>query len=629
MFFNGNAGAGLTIVLTGSVADGDVFVVTNPAANAAILAQADQITSTTSWYNGDDAVVLRKNGVVIDAIGQVGFDPGNEWGTGLVSTWDNTLRRKSSVCQGDSNATDAFDPASEWDGYATDTFDGLGAHAADCDPEPVFIINEADADQTSTDTAEFIELYDGGAGNAALDGLVLVLYNGSNDLSYAAFDLDGHSTDADGYFVVCGNAAIVPNCDLDVTPNSDMLQNGQDAIALYTGDAASFPTNTPVTTVNLLDALVYDTDDADDPGLLTLLNTGQPQVNEGGRGDAISHSNQRCPNGTGGARNTGSYDQFLPTSGSANTCGGTPDPFGACGDPATALHTIQGTGFVSPEAGQSRVVEGIVAGDFQETTTGMGGFFLQEEDLQADADPLTSEGLFVYASSVPVQMGDLVRVQGTVVEYFDLTEMTNVTNLVVCSTGNPSPTPAAITLPLAAASDWERWEGMAVTITQTLYATDNFTLGRYGEVELSVNARLMQPTDIVAPGAPALALQALNERSRIQLDDGSTVQNPLPLPPYLAPDNTLRLGDSIHGLSGVLGYSFDSYEIHPTQAVTFTRLNPRPAAPAPLTGTLRVASANLLNFFTTLADSGSICGPSGTLPCRGAEDAARAHPPAR
>ncbi len=621
MFFNGSASAGLTINLTGSVANGDVFVLAHSSANATILAQADQ-TNGSGWYNGDDAVILRKGAVVIDAIGQAGFDPGNEWGTGLVSTWDNTLRRKSTVCQGDSNATDAFDPALEWDGYATDTFDGLGAHSADCDPDPVYIINEADADQISTDSAEFIELYDGGVGDAALDGLVLVLYNGSNDLSYAAFDLDGLSTDADGYFVVCGNAATVPNCDLDVAPNTDMLQNGQDAVALYTGDATSFPNGTSVTFINLMDALVYDTDDADDPGLLVLLNPGQPQVNEGGRGDALSHSNQRCPNGSGGRRNTVTYDQYLPTPGTANTCGGVPEPFGTCGDPATAIHAIQGSGISSPEEGNLRVIEGIVVGSFQNPTTALGGFFLQEEDAQADTDPLTSEGIFVYASSVPVQMGDLVRVQGTVDEYFDLTELTNVINLSVCSSGNPAPASATITLPLAASSEWERWEGMTVAITQTLYATDHYNLGRYGEVELSVNARLTQPTDIVAPGAPALAFQALNDRSRIQLDDGSTVQNPLPLPPYLAPDNTLRLGDSIDALSGVLGYSFGSYEIHPLQAVTFSRHNPRPPAPAPLTGTLRVASANLLNFFTTLVDSGSICGPSGTLECRGADDAA-------
>jgi len=127
MFFNGSASAGLTINLTGTVADGDVFVVAQSSANATILAQADQ-TNGAGWFNGDDAVVLRRGTTVLDVVGQVGFDPGTEWGTGVQSTADNTLRRKASVVVGDMNGSDAFDPAIEWDGFATDTFDGLGAH---------------------------------------------------------------------------------------------------------------------------------------------------------------------------------------------------------------------------------------------------------------------------------------------------------------------------------------------------------------------------------------------------------------------------------------------------------------------------------------------------------------------
>lgn len=56
------------------------------------------------------------------------------------------------------------------------------------------IINEVDADQTSTDNAEFIELYDGGVGLTDLSGLSLVLYNGSDNKSYLAYDLDGYQT---------------------------------------------------------------------------------------------------------------------------------------------------------------------------------------------------------------------------------------------------------------------------------------------------------------------------------------------------------------------------------------------------------------------------------------------------
>jgi len=176
------------------------------------------------------------------------------------------------------------------------------------------IINEVDADTEETDTEEFVELYDGGAGNTALDGLVVVLFNGSNDLSYKAIDLDSYSSDANGYFVI-GNTA-VENVDLVIPSNT--LQNGADAVALYYGSDSDFPNDTPVTTTNLIDAIVYDTDDGDDAALLVLLNASEPQVNENEKGDKEYHSMQRISNGSGGFRNTTTYTQETPTPGSKN-----------------------------------------------------------------------------------------------------------------------------------------------------------------------------------------------------------------------------------------------------------------------------------------------------------------------
>lgn len=182
------------------------------------------------------------------------------------------------------------------------------------DAGAIVIINELDADQPGADAGEFIELYDGGVGNTLLDGYVLVLYNGSTDVSYAAYDLDGLATDANGYFVI-GNPA-VPNVDITFAGNT--LQNGQDAVALYMDNASSFPTGTAVTVTNLIDALVYDTDDADDAGLLVLVNPGQPQIDENGAGNAVLHSCSRIPNGLGGLRNTSTYVAAIPTPGESN-----------------------------------------------------------------------------------------------------------------------------------------------------------------------------------------------------------------------------------------------------------------------------------------------------------------------
>ena len=180
------------------------------------------------------------------------------------------------------------------------------------------LINEFDVDQTGTDAAEFVELYDGGTGNTSLDGHVIVLFNGSDDASYQAFDLDGSSTNADGYFVLCGDATMVANCDLDVGIPTNLIQNGADAMALYVGDAEDFPEDTPVTTENLVDAVVYGTADGDDAQLLVLLNEGQPQIDESANEASTSESNQRIPNGAGGARNTDMFVQAAPTPGAAN-----------------------------------------------------------------------------------------------------------------------------------------------------------------------------------------------------------------------------------------------------------------------------------------------------------------------
>lgn len=126
-----------TIHLIGGVAPGDVFVLASSFAHPDIVAQADQLVSALP-FSGNDAVVLRSGVFVADSIGQVGHNPGTEWGSGLVSTMDNTLRRQGWVEAGDTNPFDEFDPAVEWDGYPVDTFDGLGWHhlGSHCESNP-------------------------------------------------------------------------------------------------------------------------------------------------------------------------------------------------------------------------------------------------------------------------------------------------------------------------------------------------------------------------------------------------------------------------------------------------------------------------------------------------------------
>jgi uncharacterized protein len=405
-YFNGSTTAGRTINLSGTLAPGAVYVVAHSSAISSLRSLAN-LTAGGSWYNGDDAVALLNGGAFVDVVGQIGFDPGSQWGTGNTSSADNTMRRQSLVCTGDPSGSDSFSPAAQWDGYANDTFSGIGNHS-------VTACN--------------------GGGNA----------------------------------------------------------NG---------------------------------------------------------------------------------------------------PF---------IHDVQGSGATSPLLGQSIILEAIVVGDFQATNE-LNGFFIQEEDVDADTNPLTSEGVFVYTAGtgVNVNVGDRVRVTGTVAEFNGLTELSTVTTTVLGS-GMPLPTAATVQLPFSAADTLERYEGMRIILPQTLTVTENYNLGRYGEVWFSSGGRLMQPTNIASPGAAANAQQAVNDLNRILFDDGLSIQNPDPIKypaPGLTAFNTLRSGDTVADLIGVVDYSAASYRVHATQAPSFIATNARSAAPASVGGSLQVASFNVLNYF--------------------------------
>jgi uncharacterized protein len=449
MYFNGSSSPGVTVPLGGSVAAGDVHVLAHSSAVAAVLAQADQ-TIGGGWFNGDDAIVLRKGGAggpIVDSIGQVGFDPGSEWGSGLISTADNTLRRMQGVEAGDTNPGDVFDPSIQWDGYPVDSFDGLGTH------------------------------------------------------------------------------------------------------------------------------------------------------------------------GTAGGGDEG---------------GG--EPQSGCGQPFTPIPAIQGSGMAAAVTGPLST-QGVVVGDYEGSSPSLRGFYIQ--DPAGDGDPQTSDGLFVFNGNFDrVQLGELVRVTGTAGEFQGQTQISSVTSIEVCGTG--SVTPTDVTLPFASADAPERFEGMLVRLPQTLFVTEHFQLGRFGQIVMSSGARLVQPTHIAEPGAAALAQQAANALNRLIVDDELNNQNPDPIRfgrsgNPLTASNTLRGGDSATGIVGVLTYTWagnsasgNAYRVRPFGALgggvpDFVAANPRPESAPSVGGSLRVASFNLLNYFNTF--TGCSFGVGGAAAdCRGADN---------
>ncbi|MDN4481148.1 ExeM/NucH family extracellular endonuclease [Demequina muriae] len=304
-------------------------------------------------------------------------------------------------------------------------------------------------------------------------------------------------------------------------------------------------------------------------------------------------------------------------------------------DGPVTISTIQGEGDTSPLDGQTVTFEGVVVGDYEGASPNLRGFYVQSRDEDADDNPATSEGIFVFnAGADEVGLGDVVSITGEVSEYQGQTQV-SFADVEVLDTG-ASVTPASVSLPFADAAEAERYEGMAVEFDQELYVTEFYLLGRFGEITVSSGDRLDQPTTVAEPGADANAVQAANDLNRIKIDDTLNNQNPDPIifgggGDPLTADNPLRGGDSVTGLTGVMTYTWagnsasgNAWRVRPASPTADTPVfesnTPRPASAPEVGGSIKVASFNVLNYFTTIDGSGPICGPVGSEQfCRGAD----------
>ena len=270
---------------------------------------------------------------------------------------------------------------------------------------------------------------------------------------------------------------------------------------------------------------------------------------------------------------------------------------GACAETATFISAVQGTGDVTPKAGQDVVVEAVVS----RLTPFADGFYIQEETADQDTNAATSEAIFVYnngATTYPT-VGQKVRVLGKAEEYFTKTQIRR-TGLLECGQAQ-AVTPVELTLPYANTAALESLESMSVYLPQDLTVVDSYNFGTYGELSIAAN-RLFVPTNQFAPSSPeAIALAALNKRSTLVLDDLQSGKNPANViypAPGLSMNNPVRTGDTVSALSGVLDYSFSAWRILPEGQVQFTASNAREDLPRLRNlGTLKVASFNVLNYF--------------------------------
>ena len=171
----------------------------------------------------------------------------------------------------------------------------------------VLVINELDADTPSIDTKEFIEIKSQSP-NFSTDGYVIVFFNGSSsggDASYFAYDLNGLSTDINGLLVI-GSANVSPFPQALMPEN--VIQNGADAVGIYQASINDFPEETIATQTNLIDAVVYGTNDVDATGLLNKL------------GQTMQY------NDSGTNANPKSIQRFVDAMGNVNFSAETPTP---------------------------------------------------------------------------------------------------------------------------------------------------------------------------------------------------------------------------------------------------------------------------------------------------------------
>ena len=140
IYSNGATAPSSTTLLTGTINGNSTYVIKNNSTTGAIAAVIAQQSSGNINFNGNDAIVLKKGTAIIDSIGQVGVNPGTAWASGTTSTVDKTLRRKSTVTQGDVIAIDVFNPSLEWDVFNVDTLSDLGSYGAGPTPTGLTLI---------------------------------------------------------------------------------------------------------------------------------------------------------------------------------------------------------------------------------------------------------------------------------------------------------------------------------------------------------------------------------------------------------------------------------------------------------------------------------------------------------
>jgi len=581
----GGASVYQTIALPGvTLTAGDYFVV---CANAATVANCD-LDAVSSIQNGaPDAVALLLGGVILDTVSYEGNTgvPYTEFsgsglqdpGTGGVGGGNDnkSISRLPDGFDTDQNNVD-FRVVCATPGSANTT----DASSCPSVAPPNLVINEVDYDQPSSDTAEFVEIVNNGQGPADLAGIDLLVINGSGGGASIArtIPLPGIVLGAGDYFVVCGSAFSVANCDLDVSPDSNLIQNGPpDAVAL-------------VLAGTVLDSVSYE----GDTGAPYTEGSGSGLEDSGATGQDF-RSIGRFPDGSDTNQNNVNFSNACITPGAPNTsltvrC--------TALAPLLEIYEIQGSGVASLFDGQTIRTENNVV-----TAVGADQFAMQTPEARSDGDIDTSDGIMVFTGSAPtVAVGDVVTVTGTVIEFFGLTEFTGGSLVELVSSGNPVPSAVALGAtvptpnPLAptCAIEFECFEGMLIEIAEGTVTGPNQRFGVDPVAEVHITAaptRTFREPGVEFPGVGVPPIPTWDGNPEVfELD-----------PDKLGLPNQIIPAGSSFSATGVLGFEFGGYEFWPSVLT----VDP---APLPVAvrgrepGELTVGTLNLFRLFDDFDD---------------------------
>jgi 5'-nucleotidase (lipoprotein e(P4) family) len=274
-----------------------------------------------------------------------------------------------------------------------------------------------------------------------------------------------------------------------------------------------------------------------------------------------------------------------------------PDREDLCLGPYTPVGYIQGPGDASFCTGLTVTTRGVVT-LVSTGESGLGGYFIQ--DAEGDGNPEPSDGIFVVDrdNRSRVAAGDLVEIRAQVSEPNGLTGLAPKGPGAVTVRGRrQSVRPTAIRLPVSEEGGLECLEGMLVSVAQPMTVTGKRWLAELGQLQLASaggrgrSRQVFEPSHPAPPGSrEAGRIRKEEAPPSLVLDDGKGgPPDPLPFAGKPDEETTLRVGDQVTDILGVLDYgeiappgSGDhrfGYRIQATRPPTLLPRRERPRSP--------------------------------------------------